>query len=254
MAWPSSSRPASRPPCSAKRTSVSRQACATPCSRCKQPGDNEIEREALAANALATRYAVCCHELQSMSGCSATKVRAIGVHGQTVRHRPEKGYTRQINNPALLAEMTQHRRDRRLPQPRRRRRRSGRAARAGLPRNGVRREGRDARRLQSRRHQQYHDAVGERHGARLRLRSGERTARRVGAPSSGKALRRGRTIRGTGTGASTAAERAARRTVFRAAAAEKHRARPVQSRSGSMRSWRAFPACHPPTCRRPWSH
>lgn len=41
-----------------------------------------------------------------MSGYSSTKVRAIGVHGQTVRHRPEKGYTRQINNPALLAEMT----------------------------------------------------------------------------------------------------------------------------------------------------
>ena len=72
----------------------------------QEPGDNEIERAALAANALATRYAVCCHELQSMSGCSATKVRAIGVHGQTVRHRPEKGYTSQINNPALLAEMT----------------------------------------------------------------------------------------------------------------------------------------------------
>jgi anhydro-N-acetylmuramic acid kinase len=70
------------------------------------PGDNEIEREALAGNALATRYAVCCHELQSVSGFSASKVRAIGVHGQTVRHRPEKGYTRQINNPALLAEMT----------------------------------------------------------------------------------------------------------------------------------------------------
>lgn len=70
------------------------------------PGDNELEREALAANALATRYAVCCHELASMSGYSSAKVRAIGVHGQTVRHRPEKGYTRQINNPALLAEMT----------------------------------------------------------------------------------------------------------------------------------------------------
>jgi len=69
-------------------------------------GDNELEREALAANALATRYAVCCHELASMSGYSSAKVRAIGVHGQTVRHRPEKGYTRQINNPALLAEMT----------------------------------------------------------------------------------------------------------------------------------------------------
>jgi anhydro-N-acetylmuramic acid kinase len=72
----------------------------------QSPGDNEIERESLAANALATRYAVCCHELQSMSGCSSAKVRAIGVHGQTVRHRPEKGYTRQINNPSMLAEMT----------------------------------------------------------------------------------------------------------------------------------------------------
>ena len=72
----------------------------------QSPGDNELERAALAANALATRYAVCCHELQSMSGVSANKIRAIGVHGQTVRHRPEKGYTWQINNPSLLAEMT----------------------------------------------------------------------------------------------------------------------------------------------------
>jgi anhydro-N-acetylmuramic acid kinase len=34
------------------------------------------------------------------------QVTAIGVHGQTVRHRPEAGYTRQINQPALLAELT----------------------------------------------------------------------------------------------------------------------------------------------------
>jgi anhydro-N-acetylmuramic acid kinase len=72
----------------------------------QQPGDNEIEREALAANALAARYTVCCHELLRSGNLSADGVRAIGVHGQTVRHRPEKGYTRQINNPALLAEMT----------------------------------------------------------------------------------------------------------------------------------------------------
>ena len=71
----------------------------------QHPGENEIEREALAANALATRYAVCCHELLRAGNLSAAHVRAIGVHGQTVRHRPEKGYTRQINNPALLAEM-----------------------------------------------------------------------------------------------------------------------------------------------------
>jgi anhydro-N-acetylmuramic acid kinase len=72
----------------------------------QQPGDNEIEREALAANALAARYTVCCHELLRAGNLSAADVRAIGVHGQTVRHRPEKGYTRQINNPSLLAEMT----------------------------------------------------------------------------------------------------------------------------------------------------
>ena len=72
----------------------------------QQPGENEIEREALAASALASRYAVCCHELLRSANVPPTAVRAIGVHGQTVRHRPEKGYTRQINNPALLAEMT----------------------------------------------------------------------------------------------------------------------------------------------------
>ncbi len=72
----------------------------------QQPGENEIEREALAASSLAARYAVCCHELLRSANMSPARVRAIGVHGQTVRHRPEKGYTRQINNPALLAEMT----------------------------------------------------------------------------------------------------------------------------------------------------
>jgi len=71
----------------------------------QQAGENEIEREALAANALAARFAVCCHELLRAGNLSASAVRAIGVHGQTVRHRPEKGFTRQINNPALLAEM-----------------------------------------------------------------------------------------------------------------------------------------------------
>ncbi|HEY1608859.1 MAG TPA: anhydro-N-acetylmuramic acid kinase, partial [Paraburkholderia sp.] len=71
----------------------------------QQPGDNEIERAALAANALAARYAVCCHELLRASGLPADDVRAIGAHGQTVRHRPEKGYTVQIQNAALLAEL-----------------------------------------------------------------------------------------------------------------------------------------------------
>ena len=33
-------------------------------------------------------------------------VRAIGAHGQTVRHRPHLGFSVQLNAPALLAELS----------------------------------------------------------------------------------------------------------------------------------------------------
>jgi len=68
-------------------------------------GANEIEREALAANQLAQFYAQCVAELLRESGQQAQDVRAVAVHGQTIRHRPELGFTRQTNNPALLAEL-----------------------------------------------------------------------------------------------------------------------------------------------------
>ena len=68
-------------------------------------GANEIEREALAANQLARHYAQCVGQLLRESGKQAQEVRAVAVHGQTIRHRPELGFTRQTNNPALLAEL-----------------------------------------------------------------------------------------------------------------------------------------------------
>lgn len=70
------------------------------------PAENEIHREALAANDLANIYAECVAQLLANSGDRSKDVRAIGAHGQTIRHRPELGYTRQTNNPALLAELT----------------------------------------------------------------------------------------------------------------------------------------------------
>src|SRR6185436_4802839 len=70
------------------------------------PGANEIERAALAGNALAKIYAAAVAEVLARSKTSAAEVRAIGCHGQTVRHRHEIGYTTQIGNPALLAELT----------------------------------------------------------------------------------------------------------------------------------------------------
>jgi anhydro-N-acetylmuramic acid kinase len=70
------------------------------------PGDNEIDRWARLGNELARRYAAAVAELLSSSGRTAAEVRAIGCHGQTVRHRPDRGYTLQIGNAALLAELT----------------------------------------------------------------------------------------------------------------------------------------------------
>lgn len=69
-------------------------------------GADEIHREATAANRLARHYAACVVQLLAEAAVGATQVTAIGVHGQTIRHRPELGYTRQTNNPALLAELT----------------------------------------------------------------------------------------------------------------------------------------------------
>lgn len=69
------------------------------------PADNEIHREALASNLLARHYAECVDQLITQSNRAPATIRAIGAHGQTIRHRPEAGYTRQINNPSLLAEL-----------------------------------------------------------------------------------------------------------------------------------------------------
>jgi anhydro-N-acetylmuramic acid kinase len=73
-------------------------------------GSNELHRAALAGNALSRGYATVVHTLLHQSGLPATAVNAIGAHGQTVRHRPQEfdrvGYTLQLGNPALLAELT----------------------------------------------------------------------------------------------------------------------------------------------------
>lgn len=69
-------------------------------------GDDELARAALAANALARLYAQAVAALLRDAGVSASAVTAIGAHGQTVRHRPDSGYTVQLNAPALLAELT----------------------------------------------------------------------------------------------------------------------------------------------------
>ena len=73
-------------------------------------GANELHRAALAANALARLYAQALTQLLEAAGLQRDAVRALGAHGQTVRHRPGEfdgtGYTLQLLNGALLAELT----------------------------------------------------------------------------------------------------------------------------------------------------
>ena len=73
-------------------------------------GDNELQRAELAGSALARSYAELVRAVLDACGASAREVRAIGAHGQTVRHRPGEfdgtGYTTQLLNGALLAELS----------------------------------------------------------------------------------------------------------------------------------------------------
>jgi anhydro-N-acetylmuramic acid kinase len=72
------------------------------------PGADELQRAALAANALARLQAEVVGHLLINADLEPQAVRAIGSHGQTVRHRPGEfdgtGFTLQLNNGALLAE------------------------------------------------------------------------------------------------------------------------------------------------------
>jgi anhydro-N-acetylmuramic acid kinase len=73
------------------------------------PGDNELHGAALAANGLSRLYAQAVQSLLHQAGVPASEVRALGAHGQTVRHQPGLhdgcGYTLQLINGALLAEL-----------------------------------------------------------------------------------------------------------------------------------------------------
>lgn len=76
-----------------------------------RPGPDELHRAACAANAVALVYADAVADLLRASGHAPATVRALGAHGQTVRHRPgpdpatgQPGYSLQLLNGALLAE------------------------------------------------------------------------------------------------------------------------------------------------------
>lgn len=69
-------------------------------------GLDEIVRSHTAGNHLSRIYARAVNTLLQECNVSGSTITAIGCHGQTIRHCPESGFTVQIGNAALLAEMT----------------------------------------------------------------------------------------------------------------------------------------------------
>ena len=80
------------------------------CLALNSAGNDEIARSALVANEISQVYAQAVAQLLLETTTAASALRAIGAHGQTVRHRPGEfdtlGYTVQLINGALLAELS----------------------------------------------------------------------------------------------------------------------------------------------------
>ncbi|QSX41577.1 anhydro-N-acetylmuramic acid kinase [Shewanella cyperi] len=73
-----------------------------------QPGQDEINRLGRLDRSVGLLFAKAVNELLSVAGVDKSQVRAIGSHGQTVRHMPnlEVGFTLQIGDPNTIAAMT----------------------------------------------------------------------------------------------------------------------------------------------------
>jgi len=69
-------------------------------------GPDELARAALAEQRWAELASIGIDKLLRQAQLDPNSIRAIGSHGQTVRHEPKRGFSIQIANPALLAELT----------------------------------------------------------------------------------------------------------------------------------------------------
>lgn len=69
-------------------------------------GPDEIACSAIAENHWVELAAQGINSPLKQQQLSPSAIRAIGSHGQTIRHEPAQGFTVQIGNPSLLAELT----------------------------------------------------------------------------------------------------------------------------------------------------
>ncbi|MCP1771374.1 anhydro-N-acetylmuramic acid kinase [Neisseria perflava] len=69
-------------------------------------GSNELHRSIMLGQTLSRLYAQAVKQLLQQQNLPPEAITAIGCHGQTVRHAPEHGYSVQLADLPLLAELT----------------------------------------------------------------------------------------------------------------------------------------------------
>ncbi len=75
-------------------------------TRLMLPSDKEIDRMGKIDIQLGQLFAKAANELIKSNNLNRSNIQAIGSHGQTVRHRPEFGFTLQIGDANIIAEQT----------------------------------------------------------------------------------------------------------------------------------------------------
>lgn len=71
-----------------------------------QPGNDSVDALGSLDIALGSLFGDATNALLHNTGLCAEDIRAIGSHGQTIRHRPELGFTLQIGDPTRIVEAT----------------------------------------------------------------------------------------------------------------------------------------------------
>ena len=186
----------------------------------------EVERE------LTERHAHAVRGLLAKSGRSPRDVAVVGFHGQTLHHAPEHKQTWQIGDGALAGKADRHRRGERFSQRRRRGRRPGSAAGAGLSRGAGGRSAQAARRAQYRWRRQRHLDRTRWQPLGLRYRSGQCSARRLDDAAYRPSRRPERCAGASGPGRCGGAGQAAVGSVLRGEAAQVPRSPAFQGIGG----------------------
>lgn len=67
---------------------------------------DELHKAAIVSNELAILYSTLVAKLLNQNKIKPEQIKAIGAHGQTVRHAPQHSYSIQLNNAPMLAELS----------------------------------------------------------------------------------------------------------------------------------------------------